>query len=169
MAVKVESPYRGQWGCLLPALLPAGWGCPPLCRAQQLLVTLIQDMAQQSTTARKVRQPARPAQVPDVGPAWRPCQLSPPASPSSHHLQEGPSPPLLPHVWRGQATVRGGDLCVSPPRAPANLHLAHTTPARTFFYVQICRVCSLRGTPSHPFCCPSAPRRYSEAGSLLVP
>lgn len=35
--------------------LPLCQGWPPLCRAQQLLIALIQDMAQQSSAARKVR------------------------------------------------------------------------------------------------------------------
>lgn len=42
-------------GVLGGALLALGQVWPPLRRAQQLLIALIQDMAQQSTAGRKVR------------------------------------------------------------------------------------------------------------------
>lgn len=72
-----------------------------------------------------------PAQVPDVGPARRPCLL-PLLPPSSHHLQEGPNPTWVgdwPEVPCGgfRPLYAGGPLCLSP-WAPANLHLgAHSS------------------------------------------
>lgn len=133
------SGRRGGHPCFSPC---SGVGCP-LCRAQQLLVALIQDMAQPRIAARKVRWPAS---CPDPGRGSRAGPALLPASPPPAHVACGRGRPVQPSfargsqphlewagrgvgagqgpVWSGRLLTRGGDP-VSPPRAPG-LHQGHT-------------------------------------------
>lgn len=77
-------------GVLGGALLALGQGWPPLCRAQQLLIALIQDMAQQSTAGRKVHWETRQTGSRTQGRALAGLPLSPGLlPPRSHRLGSG--------------------------------------------------------------------------------